>query len=787
MAKSDPMHVDIDDYNFYFNEFTRYYGLLEIPDTMRLHVYRNATTDPSVQSEPRFFSNYDVAKNYPGTNRNIYDCTLKPGTRLMDLRTLRHMLYDIIHDDVVSNCASLDAKKLTNYKRYLSSLGLCSLHEQYTIINTLYSNTSIDNFIQPFQGKCKGFPCQNFGCRLSIGNEDDELVKWMKSVLKGIDGYIAPTWRMPDKSKPHDNYFNAEICLFDPKSSLSQSEKIGNYTNIKQIHIDEIFKDDIRAFKVDIGLQTGAGSKKRPKVKRVKRAQKGGTLSHMEDYFEGGQNLEFVCKLSKLENLKSFMHHILSSFVSIFCTALDIEFETDDKQENDEKKKEKKKKVTEFIIKFLDEEKDGTFIIKPGMNKGEVEKFVEHIYESVQAPNKDQNNNTTVSLSSYSLSQIMGAIYGAVVHHGLFHIILKNCNTKFFIDRHGRHASYLLRNIMSVMRSTFALPKSFSHNDFFELVGELCTLKPEGCNIPKSGHWRILLDMMVARDMNMKTSIVNMNLMNQEYVRTRRDKVKQPGYTSTSSLTECPKFTNDQVSSKMSIVNGDEWYEVDQHSFYYAVLEKYKRKPKAGPSGSTYMWLNFCFALLGMDKSLNNHVLLLMCIIADFVPYFHSLNEVLVIFSREYFHDFPKNVDPYTIDKDPVEWLVNYLNINGANIKYPGDKPETLGDAIVTYVKELKATNCNSRTEGSIKKSNADETNAKSKPGGSIKKSKAEVKDMTKAETNAKSKPGGSIKKSKAEVKDMTKGIKAETNAKSKPGESKNNSNPKMRSGGSKK
>ena len=156
---------------------------------------------------------------------------------------------------------------------------------------------------------------------------------------------------------------------------------------------------------------------------------------------------------------------------------------------------------------------------------------------------------------------------------------------------------------------------------------------------------------------------------NQEYVRTRRQKSvnKDATYSRTTQQPKCPVLYTDHLHDEVSkitnttvlLVDGDEWYSVTANGFFKNIMEKRSRTWKAGPSGSTFMWMNMVFGLLGYAANDSNYKLLLLCIIADFVPIYHSLSEILMIYSREY----PNIQSNYNIDQNPIKWLMNHFEI----------------------------------------------------------------------------------------------------------------------------
>jgi hypothetical protein len=88
-------------------------------------------------------------------------------------------------------------------------------------------------------------------------------------------------------------------------------------------------------------------------------------------------------------------------------------------------------------------------------------------------------------------------------------------------------------------------------------------------------------------------------------------------------------------------------------------MKDYGRYNETGPSGTTQIYLTFVFDFLGVKKNRKNLELLLLCLIVDFVPIYHSLTEILIVFSQDIKKKFGYTL--YTIDQNPVEWLIKSL------------------------------------------------------------------------------------------------------------------------------
>ena len=409
-------------------------------------------------------------------------------------------------------------------------------------------------------------------------------------------------------------------------------------------------------------------------------------MSKGEAYVECTHDTTFTCELSKRPELNAFMAEVFLKFTRLLYVTLDICFGHHPKlviPNLDVRAQMITESITRFYLEDADAElmqRGKRYVIKPGFNKASAKEIttLRRIVES--ATSEPVSTNVALVTQTFSLSQIMGAVYGAVVNQGVFHLIFWACSkhkaafdAALGVPNYGKFLRRKLKANLATFKDIFALPASFTLDDFWELgvFKEDCVLPLQmartsnggACmRIIRGGSYNVLLDMMVYQS-GPAMSIVNRNLNNQEYVRKRNPKaaagVSVAYRQSAQTPASCPShmsFADGQPSTAF-LVHGDNWYQVEQESVYAALLKKYKRVVKAGPSGSTFMWANFVFDLLGYERSGAHMRQLLLCIIADFVPYFHSLNEVLFVFSR--LKGFEGEV--YTIDQDPAVWLERHV------------------------------------------------------------------------------------------------------------------------------
>lgn len=323
------------------------------------------------------------------------------------------------------------------------------------------------------------------------------------------------------------------------------------------------------------------------------------------------------------------------------------------------------------------------FLLKPGLpgrNEDDRDVWTTYLIRPiVEASTRATDDSVAHQLrdrfDQLALPQIMGAIYGAVVHHGVFYVLFRAAVEKDYRYRHVLYPKF--QDILETFRETFALSRDFSETDFFQIMSQPC--KDAGQSIPISVDnngcfaierhtvHRVLLDMMIYKDKSVK-SVVTRNLNNLDYVRKRRsrDSVGDYDRVSTIDRNTCPQVTQIPSDDTLQyIVHGDTWYSVndDSDNLYSKVMKHNHRDYKAGPSGSTFMWMNFVFQLLDYPSNKKNLSILLLCIIADFVPYYHTVSEILHVFSREA-ANYVSGVRLYTYDMKPKEWLEEFLGFN---------------------------------------------------------------------------------------------------------------------------
>lgn len=152
-----------------------------------------------------------------------------------------------------------------------------------------------------------------------------------------------------------------------------------------------------------------------------------------------------------------------------------------------------------------------------------------------------------------------------------------------------------------------------------------------------------------------------------------------------------PLCLNDIDNNSLTKIKGIGSYYSFEKTFLADSFKKYNRTLTGGASGSVYFLYYLVFKILKYEHTLNNIILVLFTAIMDYVPLWHSIEEILLTLSIEIIEfikiDSNSNnthmqLDKYTIDVDPIEYLKKILNV----IKSPSDTKG--GKQIKRYTKK---------------------------------------------------------------------------------------------------
>lgn len=364
------------------------------------------------------------------------------------------------------------------------------------------------------------------------------------------------------------------------------------------------------------------------------------------------ESTQLSCMLSRHPFLLNFMQNIFIKLTRLmygtFCIFPSKQFTNIKDLHNDA--------LREIMNKFKPMY-DRDYLLRPGLDNMSDEKIL------ILLNNLIEKGCDEDLLKNFSLNQIMGAIYGVstdrvIIGKILIASMFKEFRTAFDSTNRNVHAQSI-KDIVDLLKSIFGIPIEFSKESIIKILG-----------YPSSDNQLItlLLDMMVYKFHGKNMSIVRRNLNNLPYIRVRSDK-QQTTYSQYSNIPFCPTFHKKKMQNELKLVHGNSWYYVPNESIMRKLMKLFGRKVKAGISGSTLMWINLCFHVIGIEETRENYETLLLCIISDFVPKYHSLAEILLVYSKE--NSF-SDAHPYMINEPSIRWLVYELERN-RNIKINRD------------------------------------------------------------------------------------------------------------------
>jgi len=87
---------------------------------------------------------------------------------------------------------------------------------------------------------------------------------------------------------------------------------------------------------------------------------------------------------------------------------------------------------------------------------------------------------------------------------------------------------------------------------------------------------------------------------------------------------------------------------------YAKIMDKSNEPYLSGPSGSTAILYINLFEFYSLPSTIHNKILLLCVIIADYIPLWHTLPEILLSANIEL---HPSNIPNYYLDMDPVDYV----------------------------------------------------------------------------------------------------------------------------------
>jgi hypothetical protein len=125
------------------------------------------------------------------------------------------------------------------------------------------------------------------------------------------------------------------------------------------------------------------------------------------------------------------------------------------------------------------------------------------------------------------------------------------------------------------------------------------------------------------------------------------------------TLNECTKsiVSSKQNYKKYHIFNAKSIYEIHQQLPYAMIMKKFHQPILSGPSGSTALIYIFLFQFLHLPKTRKNKIMILGVLIADFVPLWHTIPEILLNANIEL-----KDISSYHLQDNSIQYVSHLLH-----------------------------------------------------------------------------------------------------------------------------
>jgi hypothetical protein len=224
------------------------------------------------------------------------------------------------------------------------------------------------------------------------------------------------------------------------------------------------------------------------------------------------------------------------------------------------------------------------------------------------------------------------------------------CNpilTIYIVNKNNVLQKRFITNLNKIL-----LTKKFTWSDFYELYSKI-----DNKDL-KHNYNFFVFDIIFGIDKdNRNNSIYRKNLINMEFFRIKNKEINTKKYY--KKLNRCTKsIVSKDNYKKYGIYTSKRKYKISSKSPYAKLMKVYNKKYLGGPSGSAALLYIMLFDFYNIIDSKKNNIMLLGLIIADYIPYWHTTNEILLTSYPEMKN---KNIKKYTLKKNALDYSYNLL------------------------------------------------------------------------------------------------------------------------------
>jgi hypothetical protein len=246
------------------------------------------------------------------------------------------------------------------------------------------------------------------------------------------------------------------------------------------------------------------------------------------------------------------------------------------------------------------------------------------------------SEHTKTIISRFGLNQLMGSIYPFILNRNF----LIGC-----YDNDVHLQQYLIEFVKEAFSATLTYAQLRSIIPKFEF------------------NYQILLDCLAYGSKINHSSLYRKNMNNLIYIREKKQNRLKLFHIPIDEKEKSDFVSN---TSSRALAHALTFYDIHPNSDFACIMDMFGRKYLAGPSGTAVLINILLFDLVKIPNTPLNKALLLAWVIVDYIPYYHTLPEILLTFTYE----MPPSMGPkYTLEQDPVQYTLNLLKIY-ANISF---------------------------------------------------------------------------------------------------------------------
>ncbi len=256
------------------------------------------------------------------------------------------------------------------------------------------------------------------------------------------------------------------------------------------------------------------------------------------------------------------------------------------------------------------------YVQKPGLSSDEIKFICSNIDNKKLIYEKFENNLHTVH----------GSLYNIIINMDFFKLIIDN-------------DTILQNKIIKTLKQSLHINTTW--NEFKS-------------NLNKSNEF-FLLDILTSITSDNKDSIFRLKLYNKPYIRNKDKSGQNYKYSDNNFSSNILSCHDDYTKEANGIIWANSYYSINKGSLFDIYMRKYNRPYIAGPSGSIVLLHILTFDLLKIEKTKENKIKIFAISIADYIPFSHTLTEIILSYSNEL------NID-YTLDMDPISFAIDVIS-----------------------------------------------------------------------------------------------------------------------------